>query len=30
MDDFFQMITEAAPQTEIVHAASYLGMEYSE
>ena len=28
-DDFFQIITEAAPQTEIVHTASYLGIGYT-
>ena len=28
-DDFFQIITEAAPQTEIVHAPSYLGIGYT-
>lgn len=28
-DDLFQVITEHAPQTEIVRPSSYLGIEYS-
>ena len=28
-DDLFQIITEAAPETEIVHAPSYLGISYT-
>jgi 4-oxalocrotonate tautomerase len=28
-DDLFQIITEAAPQAEIVHAPSYLGIDYT-
>jgi len=28
-DDLFQIITEAAPQTEIVHTESYLGIGYT-
>jgi 4-oxalocrotonate tautomerase len=27
--DLFQVITEAAPETEIVHAPSYLGISYT-
>jgi phenylpyruvate tautomerase PptA (4-oxalocrotonate tautomerase family) len=29
-DDLFQIIAEAAPQTEIVHTPSYLGIEYTD
>jgi 4-oxalocrotonate tautomerase len=29
-DDLFQVITEAAPQAEIVHAPSYLGIKYTD
>jgi 4-oxalocrotonate tautomerase len=29
-DDLFQVITEHAPQTEIVHSSSYLGIAYSD
>src|SRR5882672_11140146 len=29
-DDLFQVITSHAPQTEIVHAPSYMGIEYSQ
>ncbi|HEU4379631.1 MAG TPA: tautomerase family protein [Hyphomicrobiaceae bacterium] len=29
-DDLFQIITEAAPQAEIVHAPSYLGIKYTD
>jgi 4-oxalocrotonate tautomerase len=29
-DDLFQIITEGAPQTEIVHGPSYLGIAYSD
>ena len=29
-DDRFQVITSHAPQTEIVHAPSYMGIEYSQ
>ena len=29
-DDLFQIISEAAPQTEIVHAPSYLGIKYTD
>jgi 4-oxalocrotonate tautomerase len=28
-NDLFQVVTEHRPQTEIVHAGSYLGIEYS-
>ena len=29
-DDLFQIITEQEPNTEIVHAPSYLGIEYTD
>jgi phenylpyruvate tautomerase PptA (4-oxalocrotonate tautomerase family) len=29
-NDLFQIITEHRPETEIVHASSYLGLEYSD
>ena len=29
-DDLFQVITEHAPETEIVHAPSYLGIDHSD
>lgn len=29
-DDLFQIITEGAPQAEIVHAPSYLGIAYTD
>jgi 4-oxalocrotonate tautomerase len=29
-NDLFQIITEHGPETEIVHAPSYLGIEYSD
>jgi 4-oxalocrotonate tautomerase len=29
-DDFFQIVTEAAPQAEILHAPSYLGIAYTD
>jgi phenylpyruvate tautomerase PptA (4-oxalocrotonate tautomerase family) len=29
-DDLFQIITEAVPQAEIVHAPSYLGIAYTD
>jgi len=29
-NDLFQIITEHRPETEIVHAPSYLGLEYSD
>jgi phenylpyruvate tautomerase PptA (4-oxalocrotonate tautomerase family) len=29
-DDLFQIISEHAPEIEIVHASSYLGIEYSD
>jgi 4-oxalocrotonate tautomerase len=29
-NDLFQIITDGGPETEIVHASSYLGLEYSD